>query len=53
MPGSPFKPRRRTVEIYRSPSDVRILGGEDTLGGGDVLPGFGLRLSELFGALDQ
>ncbi len=47
------KPKRRTVEIYRSPIEVRILAEHDTLDGGDVLPGFGLKLSELFGALDR
>jgi len=46
-------PRRRTVAVYRSPSEARVLGEQDTLEGGDVLPGFELRLSELFGALDQ
>jgi Uma2 family endonuclease len=46
-------PKRRTVAAYSSPFDVRILAEQDTLDGGDVLPGFELRLSELFGALDQ
>lgn len=44
-------PKRRTVAVYTSPFDVRILGERDTLGGGDVLPGFALGLSNLFADL--
>jgi Uma2 family endonuclease len=47
------KPERRTIAAYSSPTEVRILAGEGALDGGDVLPGFELKLSELFGALDQ
>jgi Uma2 family endonuclease len=43
-----FNPKRRTAAVYRSPSDVRILGEHDTLEGGDVLPQFRLDLSKLF-----
>ncbi|MDQ3803002.1 MAG: Uma2 family endonuclease [Acidobacteriota bacterium] len=46
-------PKRRTVAVYRSPIEVRILVEHDALEGGDVLPGFSLKLSELFGALKQ
>jgi Uma2 family endonuclease len=46
-------PGRRTVTVYSSPTEARPLGEQDTLDGGDVLPGFSYRLSELFGALDQ
>jgi Uma2 family endonuclease len=46
-------PKRRAVSVYSSPTEVRILAGHETLGGGDVLPGFELKLSELFGAPDQ
>jgi Uma2 family endonuclease len=45
------KPKQRSVAVYSSPFDVRILGEKDTLDGGDVLPGFTLELSKLFGAL--
>lgn len=48
-----FNPKRRTVAVYRSPFDVRILGEADTLDGGDVLPGFTLDLSKLFANLKQ
>jgi Uma2 family endonuclease len=43
-----FNPKKKTVAVYSSPSDVRILSEEDTLEGGEVLPGFRLELSKLF-----
>jgi Uma2 family endonuclease len=43
-----FNPKKRTTAVYASPSDVRILNEQDTLDGGDVLPGFKLDLSKLF-----
>jgi Uma2 family endonuclease len=43
-----FNPKRRTVAVYRSPFDVRILSEQDTIEGGDVLPQFRLELSKLF-----
>jgi Uma2 family endonuclease len=43
-----FNPKKRTVAVYGSPSDVRVLGEADTLEGGEVLPGFKLELSKLF-----
>ena len=43
-----FNPKKRTAAVYTSPSDFRILGEQDTLEGGDVLPGFTLELSKLF-----
>lgn len=43
-----FNPKQRTVSVYSSPSDARTLGENDTLEGGDVLPGFKLELSRLF-----
>jgi Uma2 family endonuclease len=44
-------PRRETVMVYRSRDDIRILGRDDELDAADVLPGFKLALSELFGAM--
>jgi Uma2 family endonuclease len=41
-------PQSRTVSIYTAPDDVRVLHGNDSLDGGDVLPGFALPLRELF-----
>ena len=41
-------PRRRSVTLYRSHSDIAILSGADVLDGGDVVPGFQLGLREMF-----
>ena len=41
-------PRTRTVTVYRSLQNARILTAEDTLGGEDVVPGFECRVSEIF-----
>lgn len=41
-------PERRTVAVYRSPAEVRNLGMDDTLSGGDVLPGFELPIRDWF-----
>ena len=43
-----FNPKKKTVAVYTSPTDVRTLSEEETLEGGDVLPGFTLELSKLF-----
>jgi Uma2 family endonuclease len=43
-----FNPKRRTVAVYRSPFDVRILSEQETLEGGDILPQFRLELAKLF-----
>lgn len=42
-------PPRRVVEVYRPGEPVRVLRDDDTLEGGDVVPGFALAVSELFG----
>jgi Uma2 family endonuclease len=41
-------PRRRTVTVYRTLTDVKLLTETDTLDGGDVLPGFACRVGEIF-----
>ena len=41
-------PRKRLVSVYRSVKDVTILTEEDVLDGGDVLPGFSCKVSEIF-----
>ena len=41
-------PEERVVDVYPSGGEVRTLGEEDTLDGGDVLPGFSCRVSEIF-----
>lgn len=41
-------PAREEVQVFRSPFTPRILRGEDILDGEDVLPGFSVRVTELF-----
>jgi Uma2 family endonuclease len=41
-------PKLRTVTVYCSPTDVSALAEKDTLGGGDVVPGFEIPISEIF-----
>jgi Uma2 family endonuclease len=44
-------PETKTVEVYDLESeDVQILGTEDTLNGGNVLPGFTLPIKDIFPA---
>ena len=45
-------PRKRTVAVYSSPTEVTTLSGDNVLDGGTLLPGFQLPLAELFGELD-
>jgi Uma2 family endonuclease len=44
--------RRRTVRVYQSPTAFTELGENDTLDGGDILPGFTLSLREWFDECD-
>jgi Uma2 family endonuclease len=41
-------PAQRELVVYTSPEDPTTLGEDDTLEGGDVLPGFRLKLKKLF-----
>lgn len=41
-------PSSRTATTYRTCGEARLLGAEDALEGGDVLPGFRLPLATLF-----
>jgi Uma2 family endonuclease len=43
-----LNPKRRGVTVYRSMTDVTHLSEDDELGGGDVLPGFRCKVSEIF-----
>lgn len=42
------EPATRTVRVYRSPRDVRVVGEEGELNGGDVLPAFSCAVRRLF-----
>jgi Uma2 family endonuclease len=42
------EPDTRTVRVYTSPTDFRLLQEDDTLDGGDVLPGFELLIRAWF-----
>jgi Uma2 family endonuclease len=47
-------PESKTVEVRRAgSSSIEVLGEEDTLTGGDVLPGFSVAVSELFPADEE
>jgi len=48
-----FNPKKRTAAVYTSPSEFHTLEENDTLDGGDVLPGFSLDLSKLFANLKR
>ncbi|MCI0528401.1 MAG: Uma2 family endonuclease [Nitrospira sp.] len=41
-------PRKRTVTIYRSRTDIRVLTENDQLDGGDVVPGWSMLVREVF-----
>lgn len=41
-------PRRRLVTTYRSRSDVAVLTDDETLDGGDVVPGWSVAVRKLF-----
>ena len=43
-----LNPRRETVEVYRSPKDITVLHGDDTLDGEDVIEGFQCQVRDLF-----
>ncbi len=42
-------PRRQRLHVYRSLTDLDVLTVQDTLTGGEVLPGFQVPVAELFG----
>jgi Uma2 family endonuclease len=45
-----FYPRARSISIHRSGQDEVKLGPDDLLDGGDILPGFSIRVGDLFAA---
>ena len=46
-------PKSRVIYAYRSPRDVQILESDETLTGGDVLPGFSVKVADIFAVLDK
>ncbi len=48
-----INPRTRTIAVYLAPETSQTLTVPMVLEGGEVLPGFALPLTELFGALDR
>jgi Uma2 family endonuclease len=41
-------PQARSVTVHRPGVEPVVVGGDDRLDGGDVVPGFGVRVGELF-----
>jgi Uma2 family endonuclease len=46
-------PKKRWARVYRSPNDLKEIDEKGTLDGGDVLPGFRIRLKALFDRADE
>jgi Uma2 family endonuclease len=46
-------PRKRLVRVYTAPEQFRIVKEDDTLDGGEVLPGLSLPLREVFAQLEK
>jgi Uma2 family endonuclease len=46
-------PRTRTVKVFTSPSKSTVLKGAHSLSGGTVLPGFKVKVAEIFSVLDE
>ncbi len=46
-------PRSRAIYVYQAPTQITVLGSDDTLDGGDVLPGFQAKVGDLFAVLDS
>jgi Uma2 family endonuclease len=43
-----FDPDERTVSVHRPSGETRTLNADEALDGGDLLPGFALRLADVF-----
>jgi Uma2 family endonuclease len=43
-----MNPRKRTVTVYRSLTEIVVLTENDTLDGGDVVPGWSVKVRDLF-----
>jgi Uma2 family endonuclease len=44
-------PKARTVTVYTSPDEATTLSAKDALTGGDLLPGFAVKVADLFAQL--
>lgn len=42
------EPTTETVTVYRSHQDVKVFAGNQELDGGEIIPGFRIRVSEIF-----
>ena len=47
------RPDEKQIEVYAPGQPVKVLGIKDTLDGGNVLPGFSLKVSEVFAPMGQ
>jgi Uma2 family endonuclease len=48
-----FYPKSRAVYVYHAPNKITVLGVDDPLEGGDVLPGFKVNVRDIFAVLDK
>jgi Uma2 family endonuclease len=48
-----FFPKTRKIHVYNAANKITVLGEEDFLDGGDVLPGFRVSVHEIFKPLDR
>lgn len=48
-----FDPPSRTVRVFKSPEKSTVLKGAEVLTGGTVLPGFRVKVAEIFKILDE
>jgi Uma2 family endonuclease len=44
-----INPKPKTVTVYRSLTDIDVLTEKDTLSGGEIVPGFEIAVSRIFG----
>ena len=42
------EPATKTVTVYRSHQDVKVFTADQEIEGGDVIPGFRIRVAEIF-----
>jgi Uma2 family endonuclease len=46
-------PKSRAIYVYHAPNEITVLSGDEMLDGGDVLPGFSVKVRDLFAVLDS